>query len=230
MSRFLIPLLCAAFSLSPAQAAAPAPGMYITEGGHGALEVKRSGAHSAFALNSLSANLNMCNAEGKIQADGRAQLEGDDKPCVIHFKPVAGAVQVESTESCRTYCGHNAYLDGTYLAAPALCTAKEISRLRKEFKKLYDQKQYPAAVAKLSPATQCDKFLMLEDKAWLRNDLALGQLRAGSAADCRQTLAPLQEFAAKSNEQLQNEWPPMRIDAVLQVAKATRVNLKLCQK
>jgi hypothetical protein len=66
-------------------------------------------------------------------------------------------------------------------------------------------------------------------KGWIRNDLALAQLRSGDAAACRQTLAPLAEEAGRTDEQLRENYPPVDADVVLPMLKAARTNLRLCR-
>ena len=85
-------------------------------------------------------------------------------------------------------------------------------------------------MATLAPLlSQCQRTLDWLSEPWLRNDLALAQLRAGDAAACRATLAPLAADAARSDEAIRNDYPPSDADAYLSVLKATRTNLKLCR-
>ena len=72
-------------------------------------------------------------------------------------------------------------------------------------------------------------MLELNDQAWIRNDLALTQLRLGDAAACRKTLEPLAQDASKSDASIREDYPGFEADAQIRLARATRTNLKLCQ-
>jgi len=87
-----------------------------------------------------------------------------------------------------------------------------------------------AALTTLAPVlTECDKTLDWISKGWMRNDLALTQYKLGDRAACLQTLAPLAESAGKSDEKIQEEYPPADAEIYLPVVRATRTNLKLCR-
>ena len=70
-------------------------------------------------------------------------------------------------------------LDGLYLKpAAAGCEPAQLRRQRALFKQQYDRKDYAGAVATLAPLlSQCQRTLDWLGEPWLRNDLALAQLR-----------------------------------------------------
>lgn len=76
---------------------------------------------------------------------------------------------------------------------------------------------------------RCQKTLDWLGAHWLRNDLALAQLRLGDAAACRATLQPLAADAARSDDAIRDSYPPSDAESYLGVLKAARTNLKLCR-
>ncbi|WP_312263629.1 hypothetical protein [Rivihabitans pingtungensis] len=211
-----------------AHAAAPADGVYVTERGWGVLSIKAG----AFKLDAMGGNAHTCQVEGKLNAQGVAQPEtpGNDERCELRLTREGAGVNVASTPGCRYFCGMRAGLDGLYLKPAAGCEPAQLRRQRALFKQQYDRKDYTGAVATLAPLlSQCQRTLDWLGEPWLRNDLALAQLRAGDAAACRATLAPLAADAARSDEAIRNDYPPSDADAYLSVLKATRTNLKLCR-
>lgn len=230
----LIPVVMLSVSLF-VQAAEPPlqPGNYVTERGWGTLKINpdKSGALK-FAIAAMGGNAHSCSLEGAIR-NGRAVLEGfeKDKPCVVTFSGAIDGIEVGSVDEgvCRYYCGARAMFEGRYLKPAAGCAPDEIKRTRDEFKRLYDRKNYAAARAKIEPAFNgCAKTLDWLEIGWMRNDLALVQLRSGDAAACLRTLEPLAEDAAISDKQIEDNLPPTDATNWLPVVKAARTNLKLC--
>ena len=226
----LLPLLPLAIAfhlgLAHAQHATPAAGTYVRQGGGGDLVVRANGR---FHIQTMGSNGHSCDLEGTIAA-GHAKLA--DTACVVDFTPAGSRVQVQTrtTEACQYFCGMRAWFDGDYLLPTPGCTDKAIATTRRNFKRAYDTRDYRLALATLAPVLQdCDAVLTSLTKGWLRNDLALAQLRAGDATACRQTLAPLAEQAGKTDEQLREDYPPADADAMLPMFKAARTNLRLCQ-
>jgi hypothetical protein len=218
------------------QAAEPPlqPGDYVTERGWGTLKINRdkSGALK-FALEAMGGNAHSCGLDGEIR-NGRATLEAmdKDKPCVVTFAVKADGIAIDSVDAqiCRYFCGMRASFEGLYLKVAPGCAPSALRATRKEFKALYDRKDYAAARAKLEPAfNDCAKAIDWLDTGWIRNDIALVQLRTGDAAACLRTLEPLAKDAAKSDAQIRDEMvAPTDIENWLPVVKAARTNLKLC--
>jgi hypothetical protein len=152
--------------------------------------------------------------------------------CAVDFTPAGQRVGVDTAtaEACRDFCGMRAWFGGDYLRPTPGCTDRAIATTRRHFKRAYDAKDYRLALTTLAPVLQdCDEVLTGVTKGWIRNDLALAQLRSGDAAACRQTLAPLAEEAGRTDEQLRENYPPVDADVVLPMLKAARTNLRLCR-
>lgn len=210
------------------------PGDYITERGWGTLAITRGdGGALKFQLEAMGGNAHSCSLKGEIR-NGRATLDAmdKDKPCVVTFAAKADSVAVDSVDAqiCRYFCGMRASFEGLYLKAAPGCTPSALRATRKEFKALYDRKDYAAARARLEPVfNNCAKSIDWLDTGWIRNDLALAQLRAGDAAACLRTLEPLAKDAAKSDAQIRDEMvAPTDIENWMPVVRAARTNLKLC--
>lgn len=211
---------------TPVAAQAIASGNYVYHGGNGSLSIKTD--HS-FAIATVGGNAHVCDLEGTIVGNrGKAT----DSACVLIFKPVGSNLQLVTNgdASCREFCGARAGFDGLYIKPTPACTANAIAATRKAFKSKYDGKDYASAAQTLAPVlSQCAQALNRFDENWIRNDLALAQLRSGDKAACLQTLEPLVEMASMSNEEIRETLEPAFVDALVSIAKATRTNLKLCK-
>ncbi|NBX20583.1 MAG: hypothetical protein EBR58_04035 [Betaproteobacteria bacterium] len=75
---------------------------------------------------------------------------------------------------------------------------------------------------------ECADVLHHFDKAFIRNDLALAQLRSGDAAGCLVTLQSLKALGSMSDEEVREIPEPTFVDIYLRIARATRTNLSLC--
>lgn len=217
---FCLPLL--------AHAAGPADGVYVTERGWGVLSIKAG----AFKLDTIGGNAHVCHVEGRLNRQGVTLPEtpGSDERCELRVIRQGDGVRVESTPGCRYFCGVRAGLDGVYLKPAQGCTPAQLRQQRAQFKQQYARKDYSGAVHILGPLlSRCQRTLDWLTEPWLRNDLALAQLRAGDAAACRTTLAPLAAAAGLRDEDIRNQYPPSDADAYLGVLKATRTNLQLCR-
>ena len=58
--------------------------------------------------------------------------------------------------------------------------------------------------------------------------MALTQHRLSDNAACRATLDPLLGLASKPDKVIEGDYPPSDAAAFLDIAKATRYNMKLC--
>lgn len=224
--RRALPLVFAfCASLSLAQVGTP-PGEYIYGEGGGTLTVMPSGR---FDITTMGANAHMCALSGTI-VRGQAKLA--DSTCVVNFNARGNEIDVSTngSDQCRESCGARAGFEGLYSKPTAACTNRAVAASRKSFKRQYDAKDYAGAQATLAPVLSgCEKTLDWISKGWIRNDLALSQLRGGDRAACLKTLAPLAEDAAKSDDAIQGAYPPADADSYLPIVKATRTNLKLCR-
>lgn len=227
---FLVCLLGA----GPVHAAGPSPGHYLAEGGRGDLEIKPAGDKSLrFRLTATGENGHGCDLRGTIK-DGRAVLPtgNEGKACTVVFSAAPGSVHVESIDNsgaCRDFCGARAWFDGTYLFA-ARCTRAAKSAARQRFGALYRAGSYARALAELAPVLdECRTVLHWMDAARLRNDIAITQYHLGQLSECRNTLAPVLEYAEGGERQLRNALPPADFERFLPVAKAAWHNASLCQ-
>jgi len=216
-----------------AAAQALAPGVYLTERAWGQMTIKAAGAGGAqdFAIEASSPNSHVCMVEGSIR-NLRASVDvGDKQPCLIDFVPKGAglAVQPKNPRECRSFCGEGAQFDGVYFRPAPGCLAAEVARTRAVFKAQFDKKDYPLARATLAPVlANCGKLLADGDAGWVRNDLALTYYRLGNPAECQRVLEPLGPVAAMSDEQVRDNYRAAEVPARLQLAGATRANLKLC--
>jgi hypothetical protein len=215
-------------SLAQAQSGTPAPGSYVIhEGAFGSLEVK---AGNRFAISTVGANFHTCGLEGQIVA-GKAKMKDSD--CVVSFKTEGADVRVEAKAdgSCQAFCGQRAGFEGLYLRPPAQCLKPAMAQARTAFKKRYDTKDYPGALAALQPVVaQCRDFLYWTDFNRLQNDLAITQYHLGDKTGCLATLKDFAEDAAKTDDQIREDYPPSNADDYLAVVKAARTNLKKCKE
>lgn len=234
MASALMIILTPSQSLS-AQRDTLEPGIYVTEGGWGDLAVTRSKDGTvSFTIFALGGNAHMCDLGGEIR-NGRATLaeSGEvESPCVIRFEPVGASIKVsaETYESCRYYCGMRANFEGDYLKPAPACLPKAIRKSRRDFKRLYDRKAYAEAVAVLEPLLKgCSKTMTWVDKGWIRNDLALAYHRMKRDDICLSLLKDFEADAAKTDEQIREEYPPADADTYWPILNAARTNLKLCR-
>jgi hypothetical protein len=228
-----LPILFAATFFAQAADTALPPGEYITERGWGSLKIAApaKGAQT-FSLDSYGANAHICGLEGKIVGDrGIVDAEDGDSACFLRFVHKGSAIDVISGhESCRDYCGARAGFEGVYLKPAPGCESAAIKQTRGTFKTLYDRKQYRQALNLLSPLpNQCAKTLDWLESPAIVNDIAITQYKLGMRDACLKTLAPLQENAELSDDEIREGYPPSDAENYLPLVKATRTNLRLCR-
>lgn len=217
-----------------AQAQSLPSGTYATEGGWGKLVVGPvSAGAQAFEINVLGGNAHTCQLDGRV-SKGWATLEGDaDRPCKVRFEPTANGWRVSdgSEGACNGYCGMRADFQGVYEALPKACEGSAVVQARRRFKQQYDGKRFQDALATLQPLwNQCSRWLHWSEAGRIRNDLAITLHHLGDLAGCKAVLAPLAEDAQKTDAQIREDWPPTDADVFLPIARATRTNLKLCNR
>ncbi|APV48712.1 hypothetical protein BWI17_02850 [Betaproteobacteria bacterium GR16-43] len=215
------------------QASTLAPGEYVREGGWGYLTL-RAGPRGAqpFEIQAYGANAHTCELDGRV-ANGKATLEAMEKndPCIVTFTAVPEGVVVDPTESCKSYyCGVRARFEGLYLRPAPGCAPKAVRATRDEFKKLYDAKRHAEARDKLEPILKnCARTTSDIQGGSIRNDLAVTLHKMKDFTACRAVLEPLAEEAKMTDEQLRGQYPPADADNHVDLARATRTNLKLCK-
>jgi uncharacterized protein YceK len=120
-----------------------------------------------------------------------------------------------------------------------ICSTPKIEKIRDEFQKLYDQKDYVQARAKLEAVVKtCSNRTNFATLGWIRNDLAITMYKLGDYSGCLDVLQPLQEYADEAEKDIQSKYvsmygpqfgPKVAEDA-RRLAKTTRANLKLCNR
>lgn len=215
----------------------PAPGEYIREGDSGMLMITRQSDQTlGYSLDAQGPNGHVCGFDGTIQGNrGNIEIIGTDTapsgpPCVITFQRNAEGLDVSDNgaEACRMYCGMRAPFEGEYLMPGLGCTREEGRATCARFKRLYADKSYDEAAELLATQeVRCAKTVGVGPDCTL-NDLAVAQYHLGRLADCRKTLEPLAEDAARSDEELKKLYLPTDFEVILPTVRAARHNLKLC--
>lgn len=224
MKRFAIALVLAA---SAAQAQVP-DGEYISQYGRSSLSV----ANGGFDITSVGANGHTCGLNGAFKNGVGVVDEGPDA-CRISFRKRGDGYEVTplTVQNCRTWCGARASFDGLYLKPAPGCTDAAREATQKAFKAAYDAKQYARAAPLLTRMLKdCAATLSAQESATTRNDIAITHYHLGQKAACLKVLAPLAKEAAKSDEDLKDDYPPSDWADYQPVVKATRTNLALCRK
>jgi hypothetical protein len=209
------------------------PGEYITEKGWGHLQLSERGSVLAFSIESVAAE-DYCTLDGTIQGNrGIAKSDNGPSVCTVKFTSTLQGIDVAVTTptECKTFCGYNGSFEGPYLKVKDGCGRNDIDRTRKEFKRLYDGKNYNAALTTLSPVlANCQPTLEWEEEGAVRNDLAIAQYKNGLHSACLETLGQYSEDAMKDDEAVMEGWTPALADRYLSIVKAARTNIALCDK
>ncbi|PXX46508.1 hypothetical protein [Undibacterium pigrum] len=209
------------------------PGEYLSEAAYSKLNITTNSAGKLiFSLESHGEG--SCLMKGEIIA-GKATLRksGMKQNCLLRFTQKKNDIEVDGTiDICeQNYC-ELASITNLYFKPPG-CTAPERSQARKEFKALYDKKEYSAAMAKLDPVfVNCGKILEPLEMGWLRNDLALVQYKLQMPDRCMTTLQSLAEEAAMADNAIINNCDRCTDEynqKYLSMIKATRTNLRICK-
>lgn len=209
------------------------PGEYITDMGWGHLLIKQQNGSLAFSLESITGE-DVCELDGAIEGhSGIAKGNKGQPTCKVNFASTPQGIDVSAATpaECKTFCGYNGDFEAPYLRVKHGCGRDELARTRAAFKRLYDAKEYKAALTTLSPAlTNCLPTLEWEEEAGIRNDLAITQYKNGLYAQCLATLDKYAEDAAKDDDAAVEGWTPMLADRYLAIVRAARTNIGLCQK
>jgi hypothetical protein len=223
--------------LLPARPGMAAParfqaGEYVTEGDEGQLVLKRApGGGLSFAIGVVSGSGHSCSLAGEI-VDARASLKAtpEDSPCIVSFRLEREGIAVKAVGvSCHHFCGARADFQAVYLKPRRGCDSAARQKTRAQFQRLYDQQAYARAWTTLSPVLgRCTKITSWVEMGWIRNDLALTRYKLKDLAGCRRLLAPLAEYAAKSDDQVLREAPSADAETYPPLLRATRTHLKLC--
>lgn len=224
-----------AFGVSPSvaradDAALVSPGAYENPG-TGSLELGpvRAGRRH-IEMHTSGANGHMCELEGTLKGGELVTDDASEPRCKVTLTLLGGTVRLEANEQCTMmFCGMRARLDGDYESPPAGCSRREITKRRNELLTLHRKKKFAAAAEGLEQLlSSCERFLGFGQVDWVRNDLAIAQARAGRLADCRDTLQPLIDLSKMSDRAIRENNLPMEGEVLMQIAQATRVNLRIC--
>jgi hypothetical protein len=230
--RKLTTLLLIIFSVNSFAQSDIQPGIYISEGGWGTLNItKDKNGITKFDIAAMGHNGYGCSIDGKIIKNISVVGDEPEVKCTVKFKETKNGNNVNPEgDGCRAYCGMQASFEGDYLKVAPRCFPTNIEKSRNEFKKLYKEKKYDEALVKLEPIlNECSQTLFWIDTAWIRNDLAVTYAKLKKFDICEKVLIPLKEDADKDEEDLKNEYPPLEADMYWQIIKATKTNLKLCE-
>ncbi|WP_225980154.1 hypothetical protein [Paracidovorax avenae] len=176
----------------------------------------------------------LCTLDGTIDGDqGIARQDGGRSSCVVGFGHSAQGIDVKAATlaECRDFCGFNGSFAGRYVRVKEGCGRDEVDRTRATFQRLYDRRNFKAALAILSPVLEnCSVTLDWEDEGAIRNDLAITQYRNGLHAQCLATLARYAGDAAKDDDAAADGWAPALAERYLDIVRAARTNIGLCRK
>lgn len=209
------------------------PGEYATEKGWGRLLLNEQGGALTFSLETITGE-DTCGLDGAVQRDeGIAKGDNGASACTVKFTSTSQGIDVSATTptECKTFCGYNGNFEGPYLRVKAGCGRSDLDRTRDAFKRLYDDKDYKAALATLSPAlANCLSTLEWEEEGGIRNDLAITQYKNGLYDQCLETLGQYAQDAKKDDDVVIEGWTPVLADRYLSIIKAARTNIALCSK
>ncbi len=212
---------------------APPPGEYITDKGWGRLLIKQQSGMLTFSLESTTGE-DVCELNGAIEGHtGIAKGNKGQSTCQVKFASTPQGIDVAAATpaECKTFCGYNGDFEAPYLQVKDGCGRDALDRTRTTFKRLYDAKDYKAALATLSPVVpSCLPTLEWEDEGAIRNDLAITQYKNGLYAQCLSTLDTYAEDAAKDDDAAVEGWTPMLADRYLAIVRAARTNIGLCRR
>ncbi|WP_225977113.1 hypothetical protein [Paracidovorax avenae] len=218
---------------SPSGSGGLQPGEYMTERGWGRLLIQSEKGEVTFSLESTTGD-SLCTLDGTIDGDqGIARQDGGRSSCVVGFGHSAQGIDVKAATlaECRDFCGFNGSFAGRYVRVKEGCGRDEVDRTRATFQRLYDRRNFKAALAILSPVLEnCSVTLDWEDEGAIRNDLAITQYSNGLHAQCLATLARYAGDAAKDDDAAADGWAPALAERYLDIVRAARTNIGLCRK
>lgn len=223
--------------VSAAQARSKGPpipsGNYATERSWGTVEITGTGAGQQFRLITAGAEAQACLMKGSLT--GRtaklATLSGG-KPCELRFTRIGSGFKLEETSKnnvCREFCGPGAQFSGQYYRVSNTCQPASIDKEQDRAKVQLENKAFIAARDRLKPLLRdCQKTLDPWTEAKLRNDLASTHFRIGDFKQCRETLAPLTEYAEQNDANIRRRYPQAEAEMIIEIITLTRILLDQC--
>jgi hypothetical protein len=219
--------------LRAAENNAPPPGEYDTQ--NGTLDIERANGKTTFHIVSVNPeNGHTCEIEGEIHGHAATVSTVDPasghSTCVVTFGTTSEGIKVDSDgDACQESCGAGMQFDDTYMKPAPECTGAALKETRRKFSSAYAAKDYSGALQRLQPLlARCGDARNPADVDALRNDIAITQYHLHDLAGCLETLAPLRDEAAKSDEQLEAEYSLFMMQNRRASIHAARTNLRLC--
>jgi hypothetical protein len=219
-----------------AQAKAKGPvvpsGSYSTERGWGTIEITGTGPQQ-FRLITSGGEAQACLMKGELTGrTAKLNTLSGSKPCELRFTRIGSGFKLDETSKnnvCREFCGPDAQFAGTYYRVSNACQPIAIMKEQERAKVQLENKAFIAARDRLRPLLRdCQKTLDPWTEARLRNDLATVQFRIGDFKQCRETLAPLNEYAELSDANIRRRYPQAEADMIIDIVALTRIMLEQC--
>lgn len=228
--------LCTVVSPVRAAAASISPGEYISLHGATNLSIEPSKSpvglqHYQFTENGLDGTTcTVQNTISKERSYPNSLLPG--KLCVIRFWEHEDYLEVRlEADACKNSCGKDAHVNGFYHIPAIGCDDVSRQRSREDFKRLYDNNEYEAALSLLNPlVTACSLTMRDTESAEIKNDIAITQFHLGRLSDCRKTLDGISYHKLKNEVELKRKLSALEFDTYLPIARATWYNFKLCKQ
>ena len=213
-----------------------APGEYVQPGCCVTTLGTPTASGQAFTTTAQGANGHSCELSGTV-VGRRAVLKSEFSPesCELELGEITGGFALTVTagrDGCRQYCGARAWFEGDYRRPPAACGPTAMRKTRTAFKQAYQAKRYDTARGLIEPLlAECESWTVWDQRAWIRNDTALAQLRAGAPAQCLETLKGFADEIDLSDQEIVDRYhSPSDIDTAQRLMKAARTNRELCRK
>jgi hypothetical protein len=211
----------------------PASGHYATQPGWGELVISTDGPQRRFALDSTTANGQVCALEGQLEGLAAVTRTQNGPACRLTLSPQgsAWAVNVVDMEACRQVCGQRAGLEGVYHPLPETCRLPAREKARADFRQRFERKEFAPALAVLDAlASHCGAFIDWFEADALANDRATVLYRLGRPAECLAALGKTRAAVLTRIEELATtlRLPSQQDQAYLPIARATLYNRNLC--
>lgn len=211
------------------------PGEYVLTGCCVTTLGTPTASGQAFTTRAQGPNGHSCQLSGTV-VSRRALLKSEFSPesCELELGEIPGGFALKVTagkDSCRQYCGARAWFEGEYRRPPAACGPTAMRKTRTAFKQAYQAKRYDTARGLIEPLlAECESWTVWDQRAWIRNDTALAELRAGAPAQCLETLKGFADEIDLSDREIVDRYrSPSDIDTAQRLMKAARTNRALCQ-
>ncbi|MDX2220587.1 MAG: hypothetical protein SF172_16330 [Burkholderiales bacterium] len=227
---------CGAWAQSKPKGPAIPAGSYATERGWGTLEITGAGPQQ-FRLVTAGGEAQACLMKGELTGrTAKLPTLSGGKPCALRFTRVgqgaSSGFKLEETSKnnvCREFCGPDAQFAGQYYRVTNACQPASIQKEQDRAKVQIENKAFIAARDRLRPLLRdCQKTLDPWTEAKLRNDLAATHFRIGDFRQCRDTLAPLNEYADQSDANIRRRYPQAEAELIIEIITLTRILREQC--